>query len=319
MPPATPPSTPETRSMRSELPTPTPPSTSPISNIPVNVQTKINCGGILGGKNKVNKSQNSKNSKNKTKNNPNQQITSNGIRIMYTNCDQMKNKLDEIEDRIELNDPHIIAINEVKPKVTGKYSISDFNCDKHGQYKILTNNIEENIGRGQLLLVKKSLQTKEVYMETPFSECLFLEAKLQKSDRLIVALLYRSESEGEEMSDKLIELVNEVCSKGYSHVLILGDFNYRTIDWESLSSSSKVEKKFIQCISDNYLHQHVDQPTRWRGTNRPSLLDLVLTNEENMITELEYQAPVGNSDHAVLMMKFNCYAEEKVEMFVKNK
>ena len=63
----------------------------------------------------------------------------------------------------------------------------------------------------------------------------------------------------------------------------------------------------------------MDQPTRWRGTNRPSLLHLVLTNEENMITELEYQAPVGNSDHAVLMMKFNCYAEEKVEVFVKKK
>ena len=208
----------------------------------------------------------------------------------------------------------------MKPKANGEYSLSDFNCDKHGKYKIFPNNIENDVGRGQLLLVKKSLNHKEVFMNTEFSEAIFMEIKLQKKkDKLIIALVYRSESEGEEMSDKLVKLVNEVCNKGYSHILILGDFNYRTIDWENMSSSSNIEKRFIKCISDNYLHQHVDEPTRWRGTDKPSLLDLILTNEENMVTDIEYQAPVGNSDHAVIVFKFNCYAEENVDIFIKKK
>jgi len=295
-------------------------STGPLAHAntqinPTNVQTPVKLGGLpQGGKDSHKVA-----SKN-TKPNTSQQNITNEITIMYTNPDQMRNKIDEIEDKIDENDPHIIAINEVKPKANGEYSLSDFNCDKHGKYKIFPNNIENDVGRGQLLLVKKSLNHKEVFMNTEFSEAIFMEIKLQKKkDKLIIALVYRSESEGEEMSDKLVKLVNEVCNKGYSHILILGDFNYRTIDWENMSSSSNIEKRFIKCISDNYLHQHVDEPTRWRGTDKPSLLDLILTNEENMVTDIEYQAPVGNSDHAVIVFKFNCYAEENVDIFIKKK
>jgi hypothetical protein len=43
-------------------------------------------------------------------------------------------------------------------------------------------------------------------------------------------------------------------------------------------------------------------PTRWRGSDTPHILDLIITNEENMISDIEYQSPLGKSDHC--MMKF---------------
>ena len=242
-----------------------------------------------------------------------------GLKVMYTNTDQLKNKVDEMMDRIDIINPDIIAVNEVKPKAPGKYSMSDFIIDRHSRYEIFENNIDSDIGRGQLVLVKKCWKTKQVQMSTDFSENILIEIKLDKKDKLLVALIYRSESEGEEMSRQLVKLTDEICSKGYSHILFMGDYNYRNINWDGLDSKDKIEQKFLKCIADNYLHQHIQEPTRWRGSNIPSLLDLVLTNEESMVMNLDVQGPVGNSDHAVIVFKFNCYAEETTETYTKIK
>ncbi|CAC5396557.1 unnamed protein product [Mytilus coruscus] len=52
-------------------------------------------------------------------------------------------------------------------------------------------------------------------------------------------------------------------------------------------------------------------PTRWRGTNTPHTLDLFLTNEEQMLSNLEYQSPLGKSDHCTMKFDFNCYTNIK--------
>ena len=55
---------------------------------------------------------------------------------------------------------------------------------------------------------------------------------------------------------------------------------------------------------DSFLIQNVKHPTRFRGENNPSILDLIFTNEEGMIDSIEHCAPLGNSDHEVLEFKF---------------
>ena len=50
----------------------------------------------------------------------------------------------------------------------------------------------------------------------------------------------------------------------------------------------------------------VNKPTRARGSNQPNLLDLVLTNNEELITNIDYQSPLGKSDHSVLVLKLDC-------------
>ena len=57
---------------------------------------------------------------------------------------------------------------------------------------------------------------------------------------------------------------------------------------------------FLETVRDLYLTQHVKQLTRNRHGNIPSILDLVLTNEESMITEMDYLAGVGKSDPSVV-------------------
>ena len=61
----------------------------------------------------------------------------------------------------------------------------------------------------------------------------------------------------------------------------------------------------MEALRDSFFHQHIVQPTRVRHGQEPSVLDLVLTNEEGMIENIEYGNPLGKSDHLVLTFEFN--------------
>ena len=82
----------------------------------------------------------------------------------------------------------------------------------------------------------------------------------------------------------------------------MGDFNLPGIDWKSglANGYNLVDKKFLTVLGDNFLCQLVDQPTRFRDGQKPSLLDLVITNDESVVNEIRYREPLGKSDHLVL-------------------
>ena len=92
----------------------------------------------------------------------------------------------------------------------------------------------------------------------------------------------------------------------------MGDFNFKHINWSSWSTphgENSVEEKFIEAVRDSYLHQHVEKPTRRRGHDDPSLLDLILTDESMQVSEIAHHAPLGKSDHSVISFDFNCYLD----------
>ena len=100
--------------------------------------------------------------------------------------------------------------------------------------------------------------------------------------------------------------------KKYSHICLVGDLNYNSINWASWSTkcdSNSAENQFIETRQDSYLHQHVTQPTQRRGTDEPSLLDLIFTNEELHVSEIRHNPPLGKSDHDVLSFDFQCYVD----------
>ena len=57
---------------------------------------------------------------------------------------------------------------------------------------------------------------------------------------------------------------------------------------------------FLNCINSCFLYQHVLEPTRFREDQEPSTLGLILTNEEGMISNLNYDPGLGASDHCLL-------------------
>ena len=89
---------------------------------------------------------------------------------------------------------------------------------------------------------------------------------------------------------------------------MVGDFNLPGIYWDSWTSdaNNRNEELFIETLRDNYLYQHVTKNTRGRGSDAPHLLDLILTNEEGMVNQVNHLAPMGKSDNCDLVFRFEC-------------
>ena len=208
--------------------------------------------------------------------------------------------MEELELRVKIEKPHIILITEVNNKhVRIRPDIVTFQLEG---YQLFQQNVSAQ-GRGILIYVRDSITgVLEVTAKQQFSENKILSVKFNNIS-LLVACLYRSESGTSENNNNLLKLIKEIDKMKYTHKLVVGDFNYKQIDWETWQTpkpESSEEHEFISCIQDIYWHQHVISPTRYREGTEPSTLDLVLTNEENLIDKLQYLSPLGKSDHSML-------------------
>ncbi len=94
----------------------------------------------------------------------------------------------------------------------------------------------------------------------------------------------------------------------YAHIAINGDFNYPGIECENLSTHQGIGEmgyELIETVRDCFLYQHVHEVTRGRSENEPSLLDLVFSNEEGMISDLTLEdSLLGKSDHSMIFYNF---------------
>ena len=115
------------------------------------------------------------------------------------------------------------------------------------------------------------------------------------NDKLLLGCFYRSPNGNDEQNSKLNnEIIRGV--RGYSHILITGDFNHPEIDWKNCVSSKDQHHKsstFLENIRDCYLEQHVTEPTHHRGDQQANTLDLIFTNEEDMIDKVDLISPLG--------------------------
>jgi len=172
-------------------------------------------------------------------------------------------------------------------------------------------------GRGVAIYAKCELSAnlEESLTICEYAESVWCRIKLKGTDSLLVGVIYRSPSSTTENNNKLNELIIRATNMNDSHVLITGDFNYKDIDWslKECRTTDHSSTTFIECVNDSYLYQHVNEPTRYREGNNPSLLDLVMTNESNMIDTIDYLHPLGKSDHIMLNFTFNCYTSEQPE------
>ena len=161
-----------------------------------------------------------------------------------------------------------------------------------------------------LIYILSGVQYSPVSINNNFCEYLAVEIVLNAKDKLLVTSIYRSPSSSNEECIKLNNLFKDIYNKQYSHILTLGDFNYPGIDWINWTTESNQgdsQYEFIETVRDCYLYQHIQEPTRGRGSNIPSCIDLIFTNEEGMISDINLDSPLGKSDHSVIIFQFNAY------------
>ena len=113
-------------------------------------------------------------------------------------------------------------------------------------------------------------------------------------EKWLLTLVYRPPSSPLENCDLLLQLLDGLPPNS----LLVGDFNYPYIDWETLSTSAR-GKKFIDKCTANLLEQMVDFPTHDKG----NILDLVFTNNPEKIHTIREMGKIGKSDHTALMIE----------------
>jgi len=223
------------------------------------------------------------------------------LTILYTNADCFFNKLQELKHLISTLSvkPNLIAITEVKYKNNNTFGISELNLEG---YTICCNDLDKN-SRGVLLYVADSLESQIVNFEFKNNEHVFIQLKCTGGKKLLLGNIYRSPNSDFENDEQLCNMIKNACKFVADELIIVGDFNFRDINWDKWESvnNSKTENMFLSELRDNFLLQHVNMPTRARGTHTPHILDLVITKDES-IESIEYLAPLGKSDHAVLII-----------------
>jgi len=139
-----------------------------------------------------------------------------------------------------------------------------------------------------------------IEIDSIFNEVLLVQINF------LISCIYRSPSSNADNDSLLCHLINQICAHRNNELIIVGDFNFRDIDWDKWESTNnnKGENLFLSNLRDNFLFQHVHTPTRARGSQTPHILDLVITKDE-ILENIEILAPLGKSDHAVLLISCN--------------
>ena len=206
-----------------------------------------------------------------------------------------------------------MMVSEVKPK-NFKRTLTEIEYKMEG-YQHECHNIDKDIGRGLCTYFRDGVQYKEADLKSSFNEYYAVEIDINDNQKLLAVNIYRSGSSSKENSLLLNDLIRTISRlKKYHFVIIAGDVNYKMIDWGRYFCRSNEESNdflFLEAVKDGFFNQHTRGPTRGRGNDDPSHLDVLLTNSDDTIEALEVDAPLGKSDHSVIWGSLKCFYEEK--------
>ena len=223
---------------------------------------------------------------------------------MYTNADTLTNKLEELSIRVADTKPDIICVTEVYPK-NKKSETQEIELELSGYTMFHTDSPK----RGVIMYLANHLIGYQIKLESEFEENVVCKVVTNNKEELVLAAIYRSPESKADNNDKLNDLLSELNDTiKWKHLCIVGDFNYKEINWETNEVSANQDHsayKTYDTINDLFLHENVRQPTRFRNNQIPSALDWVLTDKEDSITHLEVTSPIGKSDHAVITFNIN--------------
>ena len=197
---------------------------------------------------------------------------------------------------------------EIKPK---NGEIPDTDLLKIDGYDLFTNsNYKDADTRGVCIYTRSDLQASEVEIPSKllFKDSVWVTIPDKANKLTLIGNVYRSgtPSKAKTLDNNLHELIKYFSlSKKFDKVIITGDFNHSSVKWKedgSFTSTDPADEDFIECIRDSFLHQHVLKPTRI-VENHQSLLDLILSNDPDIVNNIEYDMHIGNSDHISLIFE----------------
>ena len=134
----------------------------------------------------------------------------------------------------------------------------------NSQYTIETNlrcdrtDTANGIGGGLLVYIKTGYNIIPLPNHTSFNQISSFSIKGKDKDQdLSIYLVYRSPNSLQANNKLLFEALRKVNKNS----IIIGDFNLRNIDWETVHGTDQKSQLFLESIKDAQLTQLVNFPT----------------------------------------------------------
>ena len=187
----------------------------------------------------------------------------------------------------------------------------------YSNFEVFREDRSTGSGGGSAIYVRKDLKAEKLnWFEN--TETIALKVQLPSME-LYVICLYRSPSlKSVEENEKLLSQIAQIPTDCEKNIVVVGDLNLPNVDWkQGIVSGPENTKDKNLALQREYLDLFIakgfswfieDKITRIRkvGDNlQQSTLDQVLSNNENLVCNVETHAPLGKSDHLSLEVELN--------------
>ena len=122
-----------------------------------------------------------------------------------------------------------------------------------------------------LLYIKETIPAYEVQLqeEADCNEAIWCKL-VTGHTTVTIGVVYRCPNITKQSNEKIHNAISEVSN---GDCIIMGDFNHGNIKWDTLQSTGVEDQSFLCLVQDNFLTQHVLEPTR-----AARILDIVLSS-----------------------------------------
>ncbi|KAM6103455.1 uncharacterized protein LJ206_014212 [Theristicus caerulescens] len=182
------------------------------------------------------------------------------LKCTYTNARSLGKKQEEMELHAQSESCDIIGITK-----TWWDNSHDWRIAMDG-YRLFCKDRQGRKGGGVMLYVKENLECIEVNGNcgSPI-ECLWVKIR------------------------------GIVSKEDLTNLVLMGDFNYPDICWKNNTAAHRSSMKFLECVEDCFFIEMLDVPSR-----NEALLDLLLTNQENLLCNISVSDSVDCSDDNIV-------------------
>lgn len=157
-------------------------------------------------------------------------------------------------------------------------------------------------GGGVMILIHNSITASLVFSESvPNAYEIVAVDVFQEYESFRIITVYRAPSCLSRDNGQLAKVLSDLVSCEFSSI-ILGDFNMPAINWNGTEYTAPAEfKVFTEMLLCHNLKQLVHEATRSN-----SVLDLVFSNDPQLIDNVAVSVPIGLSDHNSVIFEVNC-------------
>ena len=196
-----------------------------------------------------------------------------------------------------LENTKVICISESLPKnIENRESYTNIELEDY-------NGFHCNTGRGVSIYVKQDYKAEALNINTVFNDHIWVRIITEKQP-VVIGCIYRSPNSPNENNEALLKLLEEVNSMNNTNLVIVGDFNYKEIDWCNKVVHARLEhhaSRIYDKLNDLFLEQLIQKPTRYREGETQNVLDWVITNIKDYLVNLDLYPPLGEKgDHCII-------------------